>query len=252
LFESWVESQIDAGNVSFVSIVDRKAWPSAPVPNVTAVLGIEKRPQTGAFKYADYEYLPFVLLAQGEADGKSSSLNSLGVVVVDPPIGFVSLNVAPIQIRQDEYAFGATSRTGNPGNKGGTIFNLISLFRYHDGQIKEIFRDVVWMYSKYSDWESSTSARSCNVDLMIVPQPSDPGPDGFFNIARQFSRSYFGDARNPQFGNPALPEVPADCSLSKLFQKPEIQTWDPTTGRYLDHRGRFLQWDDLYKGWPFP
>jgi hypothetical protein len=250
VFESWVKSQIDAGDVSFDRIVDRKVWPSAPVPNVTAVLGTERRPQTGPIKYADYVYVPFVLLAQGEADGKSS-LKSLGVVLTD--LGTpVSLNVAPVQIREDEYAFGATYREGIPGNKSGFIADIMSLYRYHDGELKEIFRDVVWMYSKYSDWQSNTSASSCNVDLRIVPQPSDAGPDGFFRIARELQRSYFSDAKNPQFGNPALPEVPADCSLVKLFQKPEIHTWDTTTGIYVDHRGRFLQADDLYKGWPFP
>src|SRR5438128_2634511 len=78
LFEAWVKSQIDVGDVSFVSIVDRKTWPMVPVPNATVVLGIERRPQQGPLKFADYYYLPFVLLAESEAEAKSSSFKSLG------------------------------------------------------------------------------------------------------------------------------------------------------------------------------
>lgn len=251
LFEKLVKSQVEVGGASLVRIVDRKAWPSAPVPEATVIAGIARHPaQEPAKSGADYDYFSFVLLAAGNARAKQPSLIPLGLVVpdlgVDPGNPQLSVDITPIKIREDEYAFGTRNRVGSVGNKGGNIYELINLYRFHDAVLKEIFRDVVWEYSKYSEGNSS-----CNVDMKIVQLPSQV--DGFYDLAREFSQSYLGDAKNPQFANqPAQPEIPADCSLARLLKAPNIQKWDPALGEYVDAKGRFLHWDDLFKGWPFP
>jgi hypothetical protein len=247
VFEKLVKSQVEVGDTSLVGIVDRKPWPSAPFPDATVILGTARHPQQDPAKSGDYDYFSFVLLAQGDARAKQPSLISLGLVVPDLPLHAdrdnrpLSVDVAPMKIREDEYVFGTRHLVGNLGNKGGRLYEVMNLYRFHDASLKEIFRDVVWVEGN----------KSCNVEMKIVQQPSQT--EGFFDIAREFSRSYLGDAKNPQFSNsPAQPEVSADCSLTHELRKPNIQKWDPALGEYVDANGRFLHGDDLFKGWPFP
>lgn len=252
LFEKLVKSQVEIGDTSLVGIVDRKPWPSAPVPDATIILGTARHPHQGPIKSADYDYFSFILLAAGDTRAKEPSLIPLGLVVPDLPVFNdrynhpLSIDVTPIKVREDGYAFGTRHLAGSLGNNGGRLYEVMNLYRFHDGALKEIFRDVVWVYGKNSEGNSS-----CNVDMKIVQQPLQT--EGFYDIAREFSRSYLGDSKNPQFANqPAQPEIPADCSLARQLKAPHVQKWDPALGEYVDAKGRFLHWDDLYKGWPFP
>lgn len=256
----WVKTHLEAAHVSFVSIVDRKPWLQAPVPSATAILGIARQPAQGPLKeLLQYSYFPYVLLAQTQS-GKDSSLPKLLGLAVSPDFYVVEpftgleeqrplwLDVDRYQIRADEYAFGARLLTGSLGNKGGPLAEVLSLYRYHDGVLKEIFRDVVWSYSKYSDegW------RSCNVDMQIVSSPS--ATDGFFRLTREYRRSYFGDSTARSMVSNTyredLNEVPA-CSLSTPLKTLNTHLWNTEKGLYLDARGRLLQPDDFFTGWPY-
>ena len=246
-FAGWVKSRLEASNPSFVSIVDRKPWPQALTPNTSIVLGIAQRSREGAHvETPAYSYFPFVFLFQSQADNPSAALKKLGLAFqegwyIDPPgingdNHLLSIDVTPIQILKDEYAFGVRTRAGSLGNKSGLLLEVISLFRYRFGIFQEIFRDVVWAYSKYSEKDF----QSCNVDMELESRPSTD--QGFFTITRKYRRSYLGEA--------GAAGIDAPCALSNALQTPNVHRWSPEKGKYLDSRGRFLQYDDIFKGWP--
>lgn len=226
LFEKLVKSQVEVGGASLVRIVDRKSWPSAPVPDASVIVGIARHPaQEPAKSGGDYEDFSFVLLAAGDARAKNPSVLLLGLVVPDLPVDAggqnrpLSVDVSPIKIQEDRYAFGVRHLVGGVGNKAGRQYEIMSLYTFHDAALKEIFRDVV-----------RVSGGSCNVEMKIVQQPSQV--EGFYDIAREFSRSS------------------AECSLSRRLRAPNVQKWDSTLGEFADAKGRFLHVDDLFKGWP--
>jgi hypothetical protein len=245
----FVKSQVETGNVYFDSILDRQVWPLAPDPNTSIVLGLTRQTKMQTLGTGlNAGHLPFVLLVQSGSGEKSEDLKLLGMILQtsDEEHYPQSIDVTPFQIADDEYAFGVRSRAGSTGNKGGQLFEVMSLYRYHDDELQEIFRDTVWAYSKYSEknWKSR------NVDMKIVSQPAREGR--FFTITREYVRSYLGNAKNPEFSNSQdLTETPGDCSLSERFGIPKSHSWNTEKDKYLDSRGAFLDWDDFYKGWPF-
>ena len=77
--------------------------------------------------------------------------------------------------------------------------------------------------------------RSCNVEAIIESAPERQGE--FFNLVRKQTRSYLGDARNPQFEiiRSQLTETPVDsCSLIGDMQFPNTHRWDPAKGAYVE------------------
>jgi len=246
--EEFVKSQLEKGDVYFNRILDRQAWPQAPFPNTSIVLGSIRRTKVERLGFGSGDYLPFVLLLQSGSGEKSEALKMLGLILQSRAEGNSpqSIDVTPFRIADDEIAFGVRSRAGDVGNKSGQLYEVMSLYRYHDGELQEIFRDTVWAYSKYSE----KNWNSCNVDMKIVSQPAKEGR--FFTITREYVRSYLGNTKNPEFSNSqGQTETPGDCSLSERLRKPNTHSWNVEKGKYLDARGAFLDWDDFYKGWPF-
>jgi hypothetical protein len=264
LSPEWVKSQVEMNGAFFVSIVDHQKWPSAVDPNTIVVLGIAKQKETGTLaRVNEFSYFPFVLLAQSSED-RTMPARLLGLAlrtdlfVLEPKTGNeefrpLSIDVTPLKIRENEYVFGVTLLSGpGVGNRSGMLVDMVSLYRYHNSQLKEIFRDAVWAYSKYSEPNYS----SCNVEMKILSQPSAAGD--FFTLTRQYSRSYLAEEQNPDFtGANSSPQHFAEtpttsCSLTRDLQTPHAQTWNAEKGLYLDASGWFLQWDDFGKGWPRP
>jgi hypothetical protein len=178
-FKEWVASQLEARGVSFVDITDRKPWPLAPEPNTSIVLGLAKRPAPATFGIP-FVYFPYILLIQTTENPLPPKLLGLelrtDLNVGDPKDKNSdtypkTIDIGPYQITNNEYAFGVTVIEGSLGNKSGQLYELLGLYRYQNGELKEIYRDVLWVYSKYSEPDYS----SCNIDLKIVTQPAESG-----------------------------------------------------------------------------
>lgn len=248
-FAAWVKDRLEASNPSFVSIIDHQPWSNSRTPNTSIVLGVAKRPTEGQLAAEmDFFYFPFIFLAQ--SDPKDSSqparklaltfqedyfLNAPSTIAADHRL--IAVDVTPIQILKDEYAFGIRARAGSLGNKGGLLVETVSLYRYQLGQLTQILREVVWAYSKYSEPDSS----SCNVEMELVSRPPASNV-GYYTITREYRRSYRTKTQEP--------DKEGTCSLTEPLSKPATHTWNGEKGIYLDQSGRFLQIDDLFKGWP--
>ena len=158
----------------------------------------------------------------------------------------ISRRRSPFQIRNNEFSFGVRHRWALLGNKSGTALEVLGLSRFENSELKEVFRDVTWAYSKYED-----GANSCNTETTIASEPSSDSE--FFNIVRRHSRSYFGNTRNPEFSNYSnLRNTPVEsCASFKELVFSNTNRWDATKGMYLDSSHRFLTNEDvLGKGAP--
>jgi hypothetical protein len=249
-FGDWVALQLETHDATLINIVDQKPWLQSSVPNTTAVLGVAKKKATGLWaKYREYQYFSFVLLAQSQAAGRMSSPKLIGLDLntdlIVPGAHPQTINVSPIQIRADEYAFGVEFLAGSVGNKGGELYGMMSLYRYHDNELREIFRDVIWVYSKYSD----PDFRSCNVDMFL---DSEPTPDSdFYAITRNYNRSYFGESKNPEFTNISSTAVRVadhlteNCSLTNQLKNPNTHKWNPSRHLYVDTGESYLDRRDF-------
>ena len=245
LFTRWAASQLTANNAELVSITDKRAWPFASQPNTSIVLGLAKRDADAELaKYGTpFEYFPFVLLIQMTEESASPKLLGIALrtdlFMGDPRNRYADrhpkgIDVGPFQIKHDEYAFGITVVEGSLGNKSGILFDLMGLYRYQNGELREIYRDAVWVFSKYSEPDS----RSCNVELEVSTQPSNESE--FYLIRRKYKSSYVEDWRGTK---------PVDsCALTSVFRQDYTQSWIPQKEMYLDHDGLFLSENDLGTG----
>jgi hypothetical protein len=239
--DSWVKSRIEVSNPSFVSIVEQQPWPHAKTPNTTIVLGIAKRSTEGSHlaEIMDQISFPFVMLLQA----KSAENPASRMLAVDYRDDWgtgegVSLDIRPIQILPDEYAFGVKTVSGSLGNKSGVLVEVLSLYRYRDNRLEEVFRDAVWVYSLYSEKDT----QSCNVELEIESQPSGQG--GYFTLTRRYRKSYLGSFRTP----PPADDTDVPCALTERFRKPNTHRWNPENGKYVGAAGRFMTEDDVDGG----
>ncbi len=156
--------------------------------------------------------------------------------------GPLRIDPGPYPLRKGEYGFGVRYRVSAIGNKGGTAYEVLGLFRQQDSKLKEVFRDVVWAYSKYE-----SDGNSCNSEMTVGPV--ETGVDEFYNYRRHHNRSYYGEGRNPQFaGVNNFPEIPVSaCTPFKKLESENVHRWNVVKGVYLDSSPRLLQWDDLCK-----
>jgi hypothetical protein len=247
----WVNSRLEIKGASLVNITSEKPWPFAPGPDTRVVLGLAKVPASETeVKYGrPFDYFPFVLLVQSDAAGTTPTalgLNLMKDVYVSGPETFkenppIDVDVGPFRITENEYAFGVTVITGEVARLGGSLYEMMDLYRYHDNELKEIYRDVVWAYYKLS----GPNPESCNVDMEILTQPSTEGE--FYTITRQYKRSYLGDGINAEFrGVQNTRATPVEsCRATVDFKAPYTQKWNTEKKMYLDHRGLFLSIDEL-------
>jgi hypothetical protein len=248
--QQWVRARVSEERLDFDNIVEIKRWLQAPQPNTYVILAIGSKdvlPGEGFATPRGHFALVFLLQSGSEdrlADPKELSFLNFGPVFPEnKAIRNVSIDVTPYHIREKEYAFGMRKMEANLGNKGGLAFEILTLYRLQGSELKEVFRDFTWAYSKYSE----PGLRSCNVEAVIVAAPERQGE--FFNLVRKQIRSYLGDTRNPQFEavRSQLTETPVDsCSLIGDMQFPNTHRWDHSKGAYLESGRSFLNNPDLW------
>ena len=248
-FKDWVNAQLEAKGASLADLTDRKQWPFAPMQNSEIVLGLGKFPAEAAVaaQGTPFGYHPFVLLLQSNAAEATPKLLGIALrtdMYMDPPERRVirpeAIQAGAFRIKEDEYAFGVTVISGEVVQHAGTLYGMMGLYRYHDGALKEIYRDVVWAYGKYSEPDSA----SCTVEMEIVTPPSKDSI--FYSITRQYKRSYLGNSKNPEYRSLNSGETPVpSCSMTADYRAPYTQEWNPDKELYLDHRGLFLNDADL-------
>jgi len=249
--QQWVRARVSAERLDLDNIVEIKQWLQAPQPNTYVILAIGSKdvvPSEG-FSTPRGHFALMSLVQSGSpdrlADPKELSFVSLGPVFPESKGDRVevSIDVGPYQIREKEYALGIRKLEADLGNKGGLAFEILTIYRSQGSELKAIFRDFTWAYSKYSE----PGLRSCNVEAVIVSAPERQGE--FFNLVRKQTRSYLGDRRNPQFEDvrSQLTETPVNsCSLIGDMQFPNTHRWDPAMGAYVESGRSFLNNADLW------
>jgi len=253
--EEWVRNQLTKEKPERVTILEQRLWPDAPQPNTRIILAVgRKRPDAPnpTCISCPQEFRHFVvLLAQSSTsrelvNPKLLSYFSFGLgIAFGAGVPRISIDVGPYQIREHEYAFGIRSVNDElVGNKEGLAFEYLRLFRYQGAEVKEIFDEVTWGYSKYSE----PGFRSCNTETMIVSEASPQGE--FFTLTRKHSRSYLGDSR--MYG-PGFPdEMPIEsCPDFDKLRFPNVHTWDTTQGRYVDPEFSLRRQDPGTVGSPY-
>jgi hypothetical protein len=250
--QQWVRTRVSAEKLDFDNVVEIKQWLQAPQPNIYAILAIgskDVRPGEGFATGRGHFALVF-LVQSGSADRltdpKEISFLNFGPMFPEyKGLRIVSIDITPYQIREKEYAFGMRSMDAlGVGNKGGLAFETLTLYRLQGSELKEIFSDFTWGYSKYSE----PGMRSCNVEAVIVTTREGQGE--FFNLVRKQTRSYLGDTWNrelPETIKSQLTETPVDsCSLIGDMQFPNTHRWDSAKGAYVESGRSFLNDPNLW------
>jgi hypothetical protein len=245
LFARWIDDQLNPHNAALDRIVDEQPWTLAPAPNTYIVLGIAKRRSAESMAASrESPFFSFVLLVQSEAAERLISPKLLGARlpywgVPDDSVNSVNhlkaIEASSIQIRKNEYAFGIRFREGITGKLSSVHYEVLSLLRYHEGELQEVFRDVVWGYLRTFDGVEKV----CAVDAHIVSQPSEDGE--FFTLTRKY--------RGLSLDYPAGEPAPTGCRAFPEMERAKRHVWDPKTGKYLDPKGIFLPWDFAGKGY---
>jgi hypothetical protein len=229
--DRWMETQVKAHQIDFVRVVDTQQWLQAPIPKAYVVLGLgEQIVDAPGFPSGRRTSYPiFVLLAQSESGDRLTNPKAVSFLVVDnditpdnPQDFRVSIDVAPFQIRKNEYVFGVKHRWSLVGNKSGVAYDVFGLVRLDNGEMKEIYRDITWAFSKYE-----SGPFNCYAEAVIASEPSQRE---FFNIVRR--------PQDPQ----------ASCRSFPGLQFPNTQVWDPAKGVYMDSSRRMFSEDDMGKG----
>jgi hypothetical protein len=253
--EEWVQIQLTKEKPERVTILEQKLWPHAPQANTYVIVAVGiRKPDTPnpICTSCPQEFRDFVvLLVQSSTSRELANPKLLSYfsfrsgILLGTGVPRISIDFGPYQIREREYAFGIRSVDDElVGNKGGLAFEYIRLFRYQSAELKEIFDEVRWGYSKYSE----PGFRSCNTETMIVSEPSPQGE--FFTLTRKHSRSYLGDSR--MYGPKSSDEMPIEsCPDFDRLRFPNIHTWDTTQGRYVDPEFSLRRQDPGKAGSPY-
>jgi hypothetical protein len=236
--ENWVRTKLEQEKPEQLTVIDARLWPYAPQPNTYVILAeVMKKPDS--LKPEDTQYV--VMLAESSSSVELANPKLIVYSAVDSFIHRGSIDVGPYQIRQQEYAFGIRwIDDALVGNKSGLAFGYVDLFRYQPSGLKQIFDEVIWGYTKYSEPEF----RSCNTETVIVSEPPEQGE--FFKLVRKYSRSYLGDSR--MYPSVHSGETPLDsCPAFGKLQFPNTHTWDPAQSRYTDPESSLRQGDIVGK-----
>jgi hypothetical protein len=245
--EQWVRAHVNAEKFDFDNIIEIQRWLQAPQPNTYAILAVgSKDVQPPGLATARGQFALVFLVSSGSedrlADPKEISFLNFGPVFPGYKIRDASIEVTPYQIREKEYAFAMKSTEADLGNKSGTAFEILTLYRLQGSELKEIFSDFTWAYSKYSE----PGLVGCNVEAVIVSGPERQGE--FFNLVRKHTRSYLGDGGTPQAepGSPSTEPPAVSCSVIGDMQFPNTHRWDASKGAYLESGRSFLNNPDLW------
>jgi hypothetical protein len=222
--DEWVHAQLQKEKLEQVTVIEAKLWPYAPQPNTYVIL-VEATKNLNTLNPAVTRFVAMLVHSSSSLEVVDPKL--IGYGPVNSYLHRASIDVAPYQIRQQEYAFGIrTIDDSLVGNKIGLALEYLYLFRYQPSELKQIFDEVIWGYTKYSE-----PGGSCNTETMIVSEPPEQGE--FFKLIRKHSRSYLGDARMYPFS--VKVETPLDsCPAFRQLQFPNVHTWDSTQGQYMD------------------
>ena len=246
---AWVASQVKPRNITVDSVVNLTPWPRGSQPNLFVILATGSKPSRSP-GVTEFDF-GFVILAKSQTPRELRGPQLLALFAPedttpdqDWPISVsarrlsspLSIDVAPFQIRKGEFAFGVRYGTDDLGNKGGHAYEVLSLFRYHDAKLSEIFRAVTWAYERSME-------DTCNSDMVIIANPPRAGDEsGYFTLTSKHKRSYSGDTRNPPsayFEGPHSIAVKS-CEPFREFEKTNVHTWNAARGVYLDQDGKWL------------